>query len=136
MAKPIVSGYQLPWARGLDFSSSVAVGDLIFPSGVTGHRDDGTLPTDFEGQLRQAFANLDTVLQAQGGSLGSIVRVTIYFARRQDYADFRRLRPQLLSSPFPASTGVVVELLIEGLLVELDAIAVRGDGRTADDPQG
>ena len=131
MVRPVVSAFQLPWARGLDFAASVRVDDLIVVSGQTGHRADGSLPADFETQLRQAFENLDAVLRAEGGSLDSIVRLTSYFARADDYPVFKRLRPELLRAPFPASTGVVVGLLIPGMLIELEAIAVRGAGRVA-----
>ena len=131
MVRPVVSGFQLPWARGLDFAASVRVDDLIVVSGQTGHRADGSLPADFETQLRQAFENLDAVLRAEGASLDSIVRLTSYFARAYDYPVFKLLRPELLRAPFPASTGVVVGLLIPGMLIELEAIAVRGAGRVA-----
>lgn len=129
MVRPIVSAFQLPWARGLEFASAVAVDDLIVVSGQTGHLPDGTLPADLETQLRQAFANLGEVLRAQGASLESIVRLTSYFARAEDYSTFKRVRAELIRAPFPASTGVVVGLLIPGMLIELEAIAVRGPGR-------
>jgi enamine deaminase RidA (YjgF/YER057c/UK114 family) len=128
-----VSRFQLPWATGLDFAASVSVGDLIFTSGQTGHRADGSLPGDFEAQLRGAFNSLDAVLRADGGSLDTIVRLTTYLARAEDYAAFKRLRPELLRAPFPASTGVTVGMLLPGMLVELDAIAVRGEGRVLDE---
>ena len=132
MVRPVVSSFQLPWAVGLDFAASVAVGELIFTSGQTGHRADGSLPGGFEAQLRGAFENLDAVLRADGGSLDSIVRLTTFLARAEDYSVFKRLRPEFLRAPFPASTGVVVSMLIPGMLVELEAIAVRGSGRTTD----
>ena len=132
--RPVVSSFQLPWATGLDFASSVSVGDLIFTSGQTGHRADGSLPEDFEAQLRGAFDNLDAVLREDGGSLDSIVRLTTLLARAEDYPAFKRLRPELLRAPFPASTGVTVGMLLPGMLAELEAIAVRGPGRTLDEP--
>ena len=98
-------------------------------SGQTGHRSDGSLPEGFEEQLRGAFANLDEVLRAEGGSLDTVVRLTTYFARAEDYPVFKRVRPEMLRAPFPASTGIVAGLLIPGMLVELEAIAVQGEGR-------
>jgi 2-iminobutanoate/2-iminopropanoate deaminase len=109
------------------------VGDLIFTSGQTGHRADGSLPDGFEDQLRGAFENVDAVLRAEGGSLDSIVRLTTFLARAEDYAAFKRLRPEFLRVPFPASTGVVVGMLVPGMLVEIEAIAVRGPGRVRDE---
>ncbi len=133
MLRPVVSPFQVPWAKGLEFAASVSVGDLIFTSGQTGHRADGTLPPGFEAQLRRAFANLDAVLRADGGSLDTIVRLTTYFARTEDYVAFKRLRPEFLRAPFPASTGVTVGMLLPGMLVELEAVAFRGEGRVLDE---
>jgi enamine deaminase RidA (YjgF/YER057c/UK114 family) len=129
VVRPLVNPFRLPWSRGLDFASSVSVGDLIVVSGQTGHRSDGSLPEGFEEQLRGAFANLDEVLRAEGGSLDTVVRLTTFFARAEDYAVFKRVRQEILRAPFPASTGIVAGLLIPGMLVELEAIAVRGEGR-------
>lgn len=134
--RPLASSYQMPWAKGYDFSSAVRVGELIFVSGQSGHADDGSLSDDFETQLRQAFINLDRVLRAQGGSLDSIVRLTTFFARTEDYAIFKRVRPEVLVAPFPASTGVVTGLVIPGMLVELEAVALRGGPRALDPDSG
>jgi enamine deaminase RidA (YjgF/YER057c/UK114 family) len=133
MSRPIVSAYQLPWARGLDFAASVTLADLIVTSGVTGHHDDGSIDADPEPQIRQAFRNLEAVLRAEGGSFASIVRLTTYFARAEDYPAFKRVRREVVPEPYPASTGIVVGLLLPGMLIELEAIATRGDARIADD---
>ncbi len=133
-SRPLVSPFQLPWARGLDFAASVTVDRLIVTSGVTGHRDDGSIDEDAEAQIRQAFRNLDAVLRAEGGSLSTIVRLTSFFADAADYPVFRQVRRELLPEPYPASTGVVVGLLLPGMRIELEALATRGDGRAVGEP--
>jgi 2-iminobutanoate/2-iminopropanoate deaminase len=136
VSRPVVSAYQLPWARGLDFAASVTLVDLIVTSGVTGHHDDGSLDAEPEAQIRQAFRNLDAVLEAAGGSLATIVRLTTYFARAEDYPAFKRVRSEVVPEPYPASTGVVVGLLLPGMLIELEALATRGERRIAEAPEG
>ena len=56
-------------------SAALTSGGLIFTSGQTG-RDTatGTVPASFEDQVHIALRNLDTVLQAAGGSRGSVAK--------------------------------------------------------------
>ncbi len=119
------------WAEGLQYSQSVAAGDLVFTSGQGGFDADGNIVDGgFEAQCRQAFANLEAALAVHGASLATIVKLTTYVVDVADYAVFKRVRADLFRAPFPASTAVASTLLIEGMLVEIDAVAVKGSPRT------
>jgi 2-iminobutanoate/2-iminopropanoate deaminase len=122
---PEVSPFTLPWAAGYAFSQSVAEGDLVFASGQAGFRPDGTIAADFESQFRQALMNLDAVLEAQGASLGSVLRLTTYLSSADDYAAFKTVRDEVLTAPYPASTAVVVGFVFPAMLVEVEAVASR-----------
>jgi 2-iminobutanoate/2-iminopropanoate deaminase len=50
----------------------------------------------------------------------------VYVANKDDYDAFKRVRAEVLAPPFPASTAVEATLLIDGMLVEIDAVAARG----------
>jgi 2-iminobutanoate/2-iminopropanoate deaminase len=130
---PEVSPFTPSWAAGYHFSQSVADGDLVVASGQGGFRDDGSLVEGFEGQLRQALANLDAALQAQGASLASVLRLTTYLADAGDYATFKAVREELLAAPYPASTAVVVGFVFPGMRVEVEAIASRRGPRVGPD---
>ena len=127
---PEVSPFTPAWATGYQFSQTVAEGDLVVASGQAGFRDDGSLVDGFEGQLRQALANLDAALRAQGASLDSVLRLTTYLADPADYATFKAVRAELISAPYPASTAVVVGFVFPGMVVEVEAIASRRGPRT------
>jgi 2-iminobutanoate/2-iminopropanoate deaminase len=120
-----------PWAAGLAYSQAVAFGDLVFSAGQGGFGADGAVVAGgFEPQLRQAFANLDAALATQGASLETITKLTMYLVDAADYPVFTRVREELFSPPYPASTGVcVAALLVAGMRVEIDAIAARGTPR-------
>jgi 2-iminobutanoate/2-iminopropanoate deaminase len=119
------------WAEGLQYSQAVTAGDLVFSSGQGGFGDDGeVVEGGFEAQLRRTFANLDASLGSLGASLATIVKLTVYLVDRGDYETFKRVRAEVLTAPWPASTAVVVrELLVDGMLVEIDAVAVVGSSR-------
>ncbi len=127
---PEVSPFTFPWAAGYAFSQSVAEGDLVVASGQAGFHPDGTMAEGFEAQFRLALANLDSVLRAQGASLGSVLRLTTYLSDVADYATFKAVRAEVLQPPYPASTAVVVGFVFPGMLVEVEAIASRRGPRT------
>ena len=58
-----------PFAAEYEYSQSVVTdGELVFSAGQGAFGEDGSVvaPDDAEAQIRQAFANLDTVLERRG----------------------------------------------------------------------
>ena len=123
-----------PWAAAYEYSQSVVTdGPLVFTAGQGGFGDDGAVvdPDDAEAQIRQAFANVDTALRAEGASLETVVKLTVHLARASDYDAFKRVRHEVFEPPYPASTAIVAGgFLFEGMLVEMDAIARVGEPRS------
>ena len=122
-----------PFAAEYQYSQSVvAEGELVFTAGQGGFGADGAVvdPHDAEAQIRQAFANLAAALEAEGASLRTIVKMTVYLARASDYDAFKRVRGELFAPPYPASTAIVAGgFLFDGMLVEMDAVARVGEER-------
>ena len=122
-----------PWAAAYEYSQSVVTeGALVFTAGQGGFGEDGAVvdPDDAEAQIRQAFANVDAALLAEGASLETVVKMTVHLARASDYDAFKRVRHEVLSPPYPASTATVAGgFLFEGMLVEIDAVARVGEAR-------
>ena len=80
------------------------VGDLLFLSGQASIGPDGSIvgEGDFDAQLAQTFANIETVLAAAGSDLSKVVKVTIYLtdmatsprlSRRGSGTSLRHTRP-------------------------------------------
>src|SRR5487761_2706107 len=98
----IASGFQFPWAQGLQFSGSVRTDDLVVASGQAGFDDDGRLVgEDVESQLRQAFRNLDRVLREQGSSLDGALRIIASLSDASHYPAFKTVRAEFLHAPYP-----------------------------------
>jgi enamine deaminase RidA (YjgF/YER057c/UK114 family) len=123
----------LEFTRGYEYAQAmVADGPMVYVSGQGGFGDDGAVvdPDDVEAQLRQAYANLAAILEANGASLATVVRMTVYLARATDYDAFKRVRHEVFAPPYPASTAIVAGgFLFDGMLVEMDAIARVGEPR-------
>ncbi len=84
------------------------------------------LSADMETQVRQTFDRIRLILEAAGGSLRDVVMLRVYFRNlARDLPAYRKVRQEYFSEPFPASTAVgVTELAVEGLDIEIEAVAV------------
>jgi enamine deaminase RidA (YjgF/YER057c/UK114 family) len=105
-------------------------GKMIFVSGQVAVDKEGKLvgAGDLGAQTRQAAANLKAALEAAGATTTDIVKLNSYIVnyKPSDYAAFREARASLAAGGNPpASTLIgVAALAVDGLLVELEAIAV------------
>ncbi|MEU6254055.1 RidA family protein [Streptomyces sp. NPDC047043] len=110
-------------------SQGVRSGPLVFTSGQ-GPLDPATgeMPADLAAQARQVLANVEAVVAAAGGDRRSITRCTCYLADPAHFAEFNRVYREFFAdcTPLPARTTVVARLVREGVLVEVDAVAVVG----------
>jgi 2-iminobutanoate/2-iminopropanoate deaminase len=114
------------------FSQATAIeaaGRLVFISGMTARRADGSIAGvgDVREQTRQVCENLKAAVAAAGGTLDDICRVDVYVTDVNDFAKIHEIRAEYFTSPLPASTMVEVSRLVDpDYLVEISAIAVVG----------
>lgn len=98
---------------------------VIFVAGQIGTNDEG--PNDFESQVDRAFDNLVSVLEASGGRVEDVVKITLLI-KDHNYEKLQYLvkkRLQVFGTTPPASTLIPVSALaLESLEFEIDAIAV------------
>ncbi len=100
---------------------------LAFIAGQGGEDSSGDLSSEFAAQVKQAYANLRTALEAVGAKPGQVTKLTTYVVDH----DMSKLEPmtQYLKETFgaalPAQTLVPVpRLALDGMLFEVDAVAV------------
>jgi reactive intermediate/imine deaminase len=81
---------------------------------------------DLRAQATQVFRNLQAALKAAGADFSSVVKLGFYFTDISQIAIVREVRDQFLETAHPpTSTAVEVSRLFrEGILIEVDAIAV------------
>lgn len=95
-------------------------GDWLVISGQIGLGPDG-LAEGFEGQLRQALANLDELLAAEGARADQVAKATVFLTDMEDYAALNDIYTAYFAEPRPARTCVAVAGLPLGALVEVEA---------------
>jgi enamine deaminase RidA (YjgF/YER057c/UK114 family) len=102
---------------------------LVFISGQVAIDKEGKVvgPGDLKTQIRQAAINLKAALTAAGATAADIVKTNTYIVnyKQSDYSAMREARAELFpDGEPPASTMVgVTSLAVDGLLVEMEAIA-------------
>jgi 2-iminobutanoate/2-iminopropanoate deaminase len=104
-----------------------ATGRLVFVSGMTSRRPDGSIAGvgDVSEQTRQVCENVQAAVREAGGSLDDVCRVDVYVRNMEDFAKIHQVRARYFSEPLPASTMVEVSKLAHpDYLIEISAIAV------------
>jgi len=112
------------------YSLGVAVpaGRLIFISGTVAMDDDGRVIAsgDVGKQARAIFKKIGALLAEAGATLKDVVKITAFVTDMSQYSRFASVRKEVFGDgPYPASATVLVSgLVAEGLVVEVEAIAV------------
>jgi enamine deaminase RidA (YjgF/YER057c/UK114 family) len=114
-----------PWAVA---AKAMQVGDTVYLSSQVGGVDEkfNVITDDFKAQARGALQTIDRILQAAGGSIADVVKLTLYFTSADDRNAYFEVAKEFFGDAPPAATGVVVTLLHAGLKLEIDATAVLG----------
>jgi enamine deaminase RidA (YjgF/YER057c/UK114 family) len=79
---------------------------------------------DIMAQARQVFGNLRQVLEAAGGGLDNLLKITTYVTDIDSYPAVIDVRSEFFPDGLPASTLIVVESLFDrDWLLEVEGIA-------------
>ena len=106
-------------------SPGVRVGDLLFVSGNVAVDGSGNLVggSDCEAQSRQVMANIRTIVEAAGGKMEDVAKITCFITDISNYSGYSKVRSETWPSSPPASSTVVVAGLVRPeYLVEVEAI--------------
>ncbi|MBM1689877.1 RidA family protein [Sulfitobacter geojensis] len=119
------------WAKAKGYANGMKTADnQLFIGGQIGWNGDQVFEShDFIGQMEQALSNIVAVLEAAGGKIEDLVRLTWYVIDKKEYlarqAEVGAVYRKVLGRHFPAMTMVVVAGLVEDdALLEIEATAV------------
>jgi len=125
MSKTIIHTDKAPAAVG-PYSQAVATSTqkMVFLSGQIGFVPaTGELVTSsFEDQVRQAFANMVAVIEAAGGDLNHVVKLTLYLTDLNNFSVANEIMAGVVPQPFPARSTIGVASLPKGASFEVEAI--------------
>ena len=101
-------------------------GRLLYISGQVAWDTSGNIvgKGDMKAQARQTFQNLRQVLQAAGGDLQNLMKITTYITKIEDFPAVAEARSEVFKGEMPASTLIVVKSLFHpDFLIEVEGIA-------------
>ncbi|MFD9946095.1 RidA family protein [Nonomuraea sp. NPDC059023] len=110
-------------------------GDLVFVSGTSSRRPDGTFAgasademgttsLDIREQTRAVIGNIADILKAAGGGLADVVNVTTYLVSMNDFGGYNEVYGTYFDEHGPARTTVAVHQLPHPhLLIEISCTA-------------
>lgn len=111
------------------WSNCLVVDSIAYVSGMTARGPDGqTILGDNEyDQAKVAFQKIRSMLEAAGGHMDDVVKLTIFVTRIGKNTEVWRAREEFFSGDFPACSLVEVRNLAKPeILLEIEAIAHIG----------
>ena len=125
MPKQVISTDKAPAAVGA-YSQGIIAKGLVFTAGQvplvpgTSNLAEGGI----EAQTRQVMTNIQSLLEASGSSMSSVVKTTVFLADINDFAAFNAVYGEYFPQNPPARTTVQAGALPIGALIEVEAIAL------------
>ena len=110
-----------------NLSPGIRVGNFLFVSGHVAVDASGAVvgEGDCEAQSRQVMANIRNVVEAAGGRMEDVCKITCILTDISNYAGYARVRLETWPNNPPASTTVGgAELVRPEFLVEVEAIVL------------
>ena len=104
-------------------------GRLLYIAGQVAWDPSGNIvgKGDVRAQARQTFQNLRQVLQAAGGDLKDLMKITTYITKIENFPAVMEARGEVFQGELPASTLIVVTSLFHpDFLIEVEGIAAVG----------
>jgi 2-iminobutanoate/2-iminopropanoate deaminase len=114
------------------YCHAVRVGDTIFLSGAVSTDARGKLVGrgDIRRQTRTVLQAFRMILKTCGASMDDVVKTLVFLTDWRHYQAYNEEYGRFFRTGPPARSTVGTTLAQEGLLLEIEAVAVRGASRT------
>ena len=114
------------------WSNCLVVDGVAYVSGMTARGADPEAlgKMDEYAQAKVIFGKIKSLVEAAGGAMSDVVKITIFLTRIANNTKVWEARREFFTGDFPASTLVEVSALAAPeILVEIEAVAHIGKGR-------
>ncbi len=110
------------------YAPVVRAGEWLVVSGQIGQVEGSLVDGGVSGEVRQALANVEGLLESEGASLADVVKTTVYLRHISDYPMMNDIYVEVFGEHRPARAAVAVAGLPLGAMVEIEAWAWVGGG--------
>lgn len=127
MSKKIIHTDKAPNAVG-PYSQAVGApsGQTFYLSGQIGlePQTGSLIEGSFQDQVRQAFDNMKAVIEACGGDLSNVVKLTLFLTDLSRFGEVNSIMAELFEEPYPARSTIGVSSLPKDAEFEVEAVIV------------
>jgi len=125
-----VTSPEVPEPAPGTWSNCLVVNGVAYVAGMIARGKDGKIVDGDEyEQAKDIFAKIRNLVEAAGGTMADVVKVSIFVTDIRQREKVWRARREVFSGDFPASTLVQVAALAEpSVKVEIEAVAHLGTG--------
>ena len=125
-----VTSPEVPEPAPGTWSNCLVVNGVAYVAGMIARGKDGKIVDGDEyEQAKDIFAKIRNLVEAAGGTMADVVKVSIFVTDIKQREKVWRARREVFSGDFPASTLVQVAALAEpSVKVEIEAVAYLGAG--------
>jgi len=106
-------------------SPGIDAGDYVYVSGQGPFRADGSVPENFDDQVRQSLDNVKGVVVAAGLTMDHVVYVQVYLKDVNQYAELNKAFATYFRQEPPARAVLGIARLPQDDAVQINAVAVR-----------
>lgn len=123
MTRHIIHTMNAPAAIGT-YSQAVRAGDTVYVSGqIPLDPASGALVSgDIDAEIRRVFDNLRAIAEAAGGSLASVVKLSVFLTDLGHFPRVNEIMATYFEQPYPARAAIGVAALPRGARVEMECI--------------
>ncbi|WP_229728583.1 Rid family hydrolase [Hymenobacter glacieicola] len=118
----------MPWELPYGYAQGLKQDGTVWLSGQIGHDEHGLVAGDMETQMRQAYANIRTLLAGFGLTMADVVDEVIYVLDNSTgFAARQKLGREVYPDPMliPSTMIGVAALNLPTLLVEIKIVAKK-----------
>lgn len=123
--KKVISTDKAPKAIG-PYSQAIEANGMLFISGqIPVNPETGNLAEGITDQTRQVMENISAILAEAGYTFENVVKCTCLLDNMDNFKPFNEVYGQYFTSEPPARAAFAVVKLPLGVMVEVEAIAVK-----------
>jgi len=135
MEKTIINPPTLARPSGFSHGILVTGGRMLFLAGQTASDAEGRIvaPYDLVAQYEQVLRNLQTVIEAAGGTMQDIVKINIFVRDREDYQahlkSLGKVHKSFFGAYYPAAALFEISRFFQDeALIEIEGLAMLDTG--------
>lgn len=110
------------------YSQGILANGMLFVSGQGPLDGEGNIISgDIEAETALTMDNIKAIVEAGGFTMDDVVKINVFLADLGEFERFNAVYVTYFNTPFPART--CVQAVLDGIKVEIDAIACSKDRR-------